>query len=249
MKKIHVLFEQEDYRWIVLHRDPDKKEGLIDSNEYVITHKGKHFLLDPGGFEIFPTVLASLVQVIDPQEISGVFSSHQDPDIASNFSLWQEIVPELQCHVSWLWSSFMPHFGGDENTFISIPDKGMELNHNGLKLIAVPAHHMHSAGNLHLYDPSSKIYFSGDTGAAILPDENRYLFIDDFEAHIPFIEPFHRRWFGSNGHKNNWCEKVQELEIEILCPQHGAIYVGEQVWQFVDWLHKLNVGTTRNRVK
>ena len=249
MKKIHVLYEAEDYRWIVLHRDPDKKKGVLDSNEYVITYKGKHLMLDPGGFTIFPNVLASLVQVIDPQDITAVFASHQDPDIASSLSLWREINPQIRCYTSWLWCSFLPHFGGTDKTFIPIPDKGMEINHNGLKLIAFPAHHMHSAGNFHLYDPQAKIYFSGDTGAALLPEDNRYLFVDDFEKHVPHIDGFHRRWFGSNGHKNNWCEKVQELDIKVMAPQHGAIYTDGQVPQFVDWLAKLNVGVAKNRFR
>lgn len=246
MKKIHVLFEQGDYRWVVLHRDPNKGADILDSNEYMISYKGKHLLLDPGGFEIFPTVLSSLVQLIDPQDIEAIFASHQDPDIASSLSLWQEINPNIKCHASWLWSSFLPHFGGTKETFISIPDQGEDLNLNGLKLKAIPAHHMHSAGNLHLYDPQSKILFTGDTGAALLPNENRYLFVEDFDAHVPFIEVFHRRWFGSNEHKNHWCERVMDMDVKLLCPQHGAIYVGDQVKRFVDWLYKLNVGQASN---
>ncbi len=249
MKQIHNLYEKDDHKWTVVHRDPKKPDGLLDTNEYVISHNGKHLLLDPGGFAIFPAVLSALVQVLDPNDIENIFASHQDPDIASSLTLWQQINPDIKVYVSWLWSTFMPHFGGTDETYISIPDEGMEIEHNGLTLIAFPAHHMHSAGNFHLYDPVAKILFTGDTGAAFLPVDNRYLFVDDFEDHIQYIEGFHRRWFGSNGHKQSWCDRVQELEINALCPQHGAIYTGENIGLFIDWLSKLSVGTTRNRGK
>ncbi|PCI30438.1 MAG: flavoprotein [SAR324 cluster bacterium] len=247
MKNHHVLYKKGDCRWTVLHRDPEKYDELLDSNEYLITVGNKHMLLDPGGFAIFPSVLSTLVQMINPQDIELIFASHQDPDIASSLSLWKEIKPEIKCHVSWLWENFVPHFGGDAETYVPIPDKGHKIDLNGHIFETVPAHHMHSAGNFHLYDREAKILFSGDTGAAFLPNDQRYLFVDDFEAHTPYIDYFHRRWFGSNEHKNDWCERVSEMDIELLCPQHGAIYFGDNVKRFIDWLYKLNVGSANNR--
>lgn len=246
MKRHHTLFEKGDLRWTVLYKDPKKKKDVLDSNEYLVSVGDEHFLLDPGGFEVFPTVLSTLVQIVEPEKIKAVFSSHQDPDIASSLTLWQEINPDIRCYVSWLWCTFMPHFGGTDETFIPIPDKGMDIMIGGKKFEAIPAHHLHSAGNMHFYDPESKIYFSGDIGAAFVTDEKRSLFFDDFEAHIPNIEGFHRRWLGSNEHKNQWCERVSEMDIEVMCPQHGMIYRGDQVKSFIDWLSKLNVGTTSN---
>ncbi|MDH5560965.1 MAG: MBL fold metallo-hydrolase, partial [Deltaproteobacteria bacterium] len=156
MKDYHTLFEQGDFKWRVLFRDPNKMADILDSNEYLITKGDKHMLLDPGGFAIFPTIVSTLVQFISPEDIQYVFASHQDPDIASSLSLWQEIQPDIKCYISWLWKSFAPHFGGSDETFIPIPDKGMTISLNGQVFEVVPAHHMHSAGNFHLYDPVSR---------------------------------------------------------------------------------------------
>jgi len=246
MKKHHVLYENGDHRWTVLHNDPDKKPDILDSNEYLISNGDRHMLLDPGGFAIFPAVLSALVQITDPAKVEKIFASHQDPDIASSFSLWQKINPDLKCHISWLWESFVPHFGGQAEHFLPIPDEGMPIDLGDFRLQAIPAHHCHSAGNFHLYDPESKIYFSGDVGAAMVEDDQRTLFVEDFELHLPHIDQFHRRWFGSNEHKNNWCERALEMDIKLLCPQHGSIYVGDAVKQFLTWFRNLNVGTTTN---
>ena len=54
---------------------------------------------------------------------------------------------------------------------------------------------------------------------------------------------FHRRWMGSNEAKNDWCDRVGNMQIDMLCPQHGAIYRGEDVARFIQWFRDLKVGT------
>ena len=142
-------------------------------------------------------------------------------------------------------SSFIPHFGGDASTFVAIPDEGATISLSGLQLQAVPAHYLHSSGNLHLYDRAAKILFSGDVGAALLPADQQELFVTDFSRHIRHAEGFHKRWMGSNEAKRSWCERVSQLSVDMLCPQHGAIYQGEDVQRFINWFDGLQVGVLR----
>jgi flavorubredoxin len=95
---------------------------------------------------------------------------------------------------------------------------------------------------LQLYDPLAKILFSGDLGAALLPGDHSDLFVTDFAAHVRFAEGFHRRWMGSNSAKRDWCERAAKMDIDMLCPQHGAIYQGADVMRFINWLDELHVG-------
>jgi len=242
MKRVETIYENGDHRWAVVARDPNKPGHLIDTNEYLVS-KGDHALLtDPGGTEIFPAVFAAVSEAYDPRNIRAIFASHQDPDVISSLGLWLEFNPDLRCHLSWLWDSFVPHFGGREETFVSLPDEGGPITLNGLGLQAIPAHYLHSSGNFHLYDPKAKILFSGDVGAALLPEGENGLYVENFERHIKHAEGFHRRWMGSNYAKEKWCARVAELEIEMLCPQHGAIYRGADVHRFIDWFRRLDVG-------
>lgn len=48
---------------------------------------------------------------------------------------------------------------------------------------------------------------------------------------------------GSPAAKRNWCERVAKMEIDMLCPQHGAIYKGTDVMRFINWFDELEVGT------
>jgi flavorubredoxin len=243
MKKLQFIYENGEHKWAAVSRDPEKAEFLIDTNEYLVINNGEGLLTDPGGSEIFHAVFAAICSEFDPGKISALFSSHQDPDIISSLGLWLDFNPELKCHLSWLWGSFIPHFGGNATTFISIPDEGSDIKLGNLALRAVPAHYLHSSGNFQLYDAKAKILFSGDVGAALLPQGEDDLFVKQFDKHIRYAEGFHRRWMGSNTAKHDWCERVAKMEIDMLCPQHGAIYQGEDVMRFINWFDELEVGT------
>ncbi len=242
MKKAQIIYQQGNHSWRVIARDPARPNYLIDTNEYLISYNGKSILTDPGGMEIFPSVFAAICEASNPDDIIALFASHQDPDIISSLSLWLEYNPELPCYLPWLWTEFVPHFGGDKNSFIAIPDPGMSIDLNGLELKIIPAHYLHSAGNSNLYDPTAKILFSGDIGAALLPPEQTNIFVTDFDAVIKAAEGFHRRWMGSNIAKRNWCERVSQMDIDMMCPQHGAIFQGEDVNRFINWFSELEVG-------
>ncbi len=248
MKKATTLFEKNSHSWKVLARDPSLPSHLIDTNEYLISYRGHGMLTDPGGQEIFPSVFSALASAADPTSVTHVFASHQDPDVISSLGLWLAFNPKLKCYASWLWHSFIPHFGGDADTFLSVPDQGLDIQFNGLPLQIIPAHFLHSSGNVHLYDPTAKILFSGDIGAALLPPEHNSLFVTGFDSHIAYIEGFHRRWMGSASARDAWCERASRLEIDMLCPQHGAIYRGDDVKRFIDWFSKLEIGVLRGEV-
>lgn len=245
MKRAFTVYQNGDHVWRVIARDPEKPDFLIDTNEYLISYKEKSLLTDPGGIEIFPSVFAAISAAANPQDISALFASHQDPDIISSLSLWLEFNPALPCYVSWLWAGFIPHFGGDKNTFVAIPDEGMPINLNGLELRAIPAHYLHSSGNFNLYDPTAKILFSGDIGAALLPADETQMFVQDFDKVIKHAEGFHRRWMGSEPAKRDWCERVSKLDIDMMCPQHGAIFQGADVQRFIHWFDELKIGVMK----
>ncbi|MDI1276170.1 MBL fold metallo-hydrolase [Methylobacter sp.] len=243
MKKATIIYQSGQHQWIAIARDPERPNYLIDTNEYLITDGATALLTDPGGSEIFPTVFSAICEVFDPADIGVLFASHQDPDIISSLSLWLDFNPELKCYLSRLWTTFVPHFGGIDETFIGIPDEGLAIALGRLKLQIVPAHYLHSSGNFHLYDEAARLFFSGDIGAAMLPEELGGLFVKDFDRHIRYAEGFHRRWMGSPEAKRLWCERVATMKIDMLCPQHGAIYQGADVERFINWFSELQVGS------
>ena len=85
---------------------------------------------------------------------------------------------------------------------------------------------------------------SGDIGAA-LESVEAPIFVEDFDEHIGKMKMFHQRWMPSNEAKNDWVRRVRKLDIDLMCPQHGRIFKGDDVKRFLDWFEELEVGIIR----
>lgn len=241
--KTALVFQNQDHKWWILH-DPSEHR-VIDANVYVMESGDEAIVFDPGGFETFPQVFAALSGVVCPDHIHAAFASHQDPDIASSLPLWHACNKNMVWHIPKLWEGFIRHFGALDAVLHGIPDAGGEVMVSGRRLQWIPAHYLHSSANFHAYDPTAKVYFSGDVGAALLPSGHP-AFVEDndaaFRAHIQHARYFHERWMPSNEAKRDWVARVSQLDIDYLCPQHGAIYTGANVKRFLQWFDGLSVG-------
>lgn len=239
--KCTTIWQEGDHRWLVLSDDPDKPDSIIDTNQIVVASEDGAILLDPGGIEVFPAVVAAVSQEIDLHALKHLFLSHQDPDVASSLPLWRQVCAEgTAVHVSWMWTGFVSHFDS-QATFAPIPDAGNEIVLSPrVRLKTLPAHYLHSSGCFCVWDPVAKVLFSGDIGAAVLPKgSDGELFIADFNAHTRFMEGFHCRWMGCAEARDKWVAMVRKLAPDFIIPQHGKAFRGEDVGRFLDWLAQL----------
>ncbi|MBI5918670.1 MAG: MBL fold metallo-hydrolase [Nitrosomonadales bacterium] len=237
------LFSSENHQFILLNESEPGEEDGVRSNQYLVLHDGDGVLLDPGGFGVMPRVLAEMLRYIGPQQLKGIVLSHQDPDIVGGISTWLDLT-DAPVYVSRIWLRFLPHYGiRGMHRFVGVPDEGMVFEvAPGFDLQLVPAHFLHSEGQINVYDPQSRILFSGDIGAAILPGDQNYAYVDDFQAHLPYIEAFHRRYMCSNRAARIWVNMVRRLDVDMIAPQHGPVYRGQAVKDFLDWFSELQCG-------
>lgn len=237
------LFEADAHMFILLNESEPGEEGGVRSNQYLIQHKGSGVLLDPGGFGVMPRVLTEMLRYVQPDHIRGIFLSHQDPDIVGGLATWLELI-KAPVYISRIWMRFLPHYGlKDMSQFVGVPDEGMDCEVvPGFTLKVVPAHFLHSEGQINVYDPVSKVLFSGDIGAAMMPMDQDHAFVDDFQSHVPHIEGFHRRYMCSNRAIRCWLDTIAELDIRMIAPQHGPVFRGAAVGEFLDWLRDLECG-------
>jgi len=226
----------------VLLEDFDARGLAVQANQHVIVHGDSGMVLDPGGHKVYSKVLAETFSILSGAKLRYIFLSHQDPDIVAAINGWL-MTTDADAYISKLWTRFVPHFGFDHlvaDRLKPIPDEGMIFDLGGARLFALPAHFLHSEGNFQLYDPIAKILYSGDLGASIGAD---YTMVQDFGSHLRYMEGFHRRYMNSNRVMKAWADMVRPLDIDIIAPQHGAIFSGkEMVRQFIDWCANLECG-------
>lgn len=237
------LFGTNNHKFILLNESEPGEEDGVRSNQYLIVHGKAALLLDPGGFGVMPRVLAEMLRYVTVNHVRGIFLSHQDPDIVGGLSTWLELI-KAPVYVSSIWMRFLPHYGlRNMSQFVGVPDHGMDCEiAPDFNVKMVPAHFLHSEGQINLYDPVSKILFSGDIGAAMVPSDNDNPYVDDFKSHLPYVEGFHRRYMCSNKAIRCWLDTIADLDIEMIAPQHGPVYRGAAVREFLNWLRDLQCG-------
>ena len=72
------IYDQQ-YQWFVFGRDPEKKEGIIDTNQYMIKSGDRTILLDPGGIEVFASMLTAVLHYVSVDEITDLLPHTRIP--------------------------------------------------------------------------------------------------------------------------------------------------------------------------
>jgi flavorubredoxin len=215
---------------------------MVQANQHLIVHAGVGMILDPGGHKVYNRALSESTALLGRASLKYIFLSHQDPDIVAALNGWL-MTTDAVAYASTLWLRFIPHFGLDSlviDRLKPIPDQGMRLDLAGCGLIILPAHFLHSPGNFSVYDPVSKVLYSGDIGASLGMD---YQEVADFAGHVKYMEGFHRRYLASRKAARAWVGMVRTLDVETIAPQHGALFRGREMSsRFLDWFHELECG-------
>jgi len=226
----------------IMLEDFDLGGLAVQANQHLIIHGDEGMILDPGGHKVYNRALAETFSLLGRAQLRYIFLSHQDPDIVAAINGWL-MTTDADAYVPDIWTRFVAHFGLDhlvQDRLHPIPDDGMYLNLGGSELILLPAHFLHAAGNIHVFDPVSRILYSGDLGASL---GTNYTVVPDFEAHVPYMDGFHRRYMTSKVALQAWANMVSQLDVQLIAPQHGALFVGrEMVEKFIAWCSTLECG-------
>ncbi len=217
---------------------------VVQANQFLIVDNGHGMLLDPGGTLTYNDLYLAIAKYFQPKNLDYLFASHADPDVIAALDRWLT-GSSTALLISSVWARFMPHLckeGKTEARIISIPDPGGDVRLGDCTLKMIPAHFMHAEGNFHVYDPVSKILFSGDLGVSLMPP-SKVARVLDFDEHISHMRGFHQRYMPSNKVLKLWANMVRNLDIEQLVPQHGCPFIGKpMVNRFIDWIEQLPCG-------
>lgn len=241
----HKLYESDGHT-VYLFTDLVTGDG-IQSNQLFIENHHHSALFDPGGALTYQPLNFAISRISSIKELDYIFASHQDPDIISSIDKWI-MYSDAKVVVSKLWERFLPHLipgymssKGDDR-IVSIPDEGGTVPFGESVIKAIPAHFLHSVGNIHFYDPISKILFSGDVGASMVDDDHEKP-VENFAEHVKNMEGFHKRYMVSNKACRHWVKQVRAMDIDMIVSQHGRPFKGKpMINQFLSWFEELECG-------
>jgi glyoxylase-like metal-dependent hydrolase (beta-lactamase superfamily II) len=204
-------------------------------------------LVDPGPPDDLDVVTRKVEAVIGSLDrVDYIFLNHHDPDVAANAPAIQQKSRTTQVICSEDTFRHARHFHGekgglDPKRFMAVESfpGGMCTLPTGHTLQFVPTPFCHNRGAVMLFDPNSRVLFSGDLfGGARAP------VLVASEIGWPGIEMFHQIYMPSQRALGLAAGRVQRLSPspQLIAPQHGALIVGNDVARFVDRVGRLEVG-------
>ena len=223
----------------------EEHDHAVQANQFLIVDNGHGALIDPGGNMTYSSLVMAMQRHVASKDLDYILASHADPDIIASLNKWF-VTSRCEVLISQLWTRFLPHIttGRDVRGRIEgIPDQGMQIPLGKSVVKALPAHFLHAEGNFQFYDPVSKILFSGDMGASLLPHEQAAEPVHNFDDHLIHMSGFHRRYMVSNRVARYWVNMARHLELEMIVPQHGSRFEGRKmINRFLDWVDQLPCG-------
>lgn len=105
-----------------------------------------------------------------------------------------------------------------------------------LQFISTP--YLHFPGAFMTYDEKSKVLFSSDIFGALSYDWDLYA----NEYYIEAMKAFHESYMPSREILKHSMDKLDDLDIELIAPQHGSIIKKNQVREYIETLKNLECG-------
>lgn len=204
-----------------------------------------NLLIDPGSSSDFATVSTKVTSLIGGLDrLSAVFINHQDPDVGSSASIISaRYAPKAGILCSEDTWRLIVHQNLPRNRFIATEKFSHGLNvPTGHRLMPVPSPFCHFRGAVMLYDPQTRVLFTGDLFGGVTDVNAQGLWAD--ESDWNGIRAFHQIYMPVNLALQRVVAVIRALEpaVEIIAPQHGRLIRGPLIQTFLDRMEKLPVG-------
>ena len=223
----------------------DETHGL-HSNPYLVREGSEAILIDAGSRPDFSTVMMKILQTgLNPDQIVRLIYQHYDPDLVGSVSNFESIINnnELEIISQKQNNIFIRHYSTISN-MRCINKLGNSWGfRTGRRLLFVNTPYAHSPGSFVTYDESTKTLFSSDLFGAY--GVHWDLYMDIYEqcascntfkecpmgkdtCFMPGVIQFHQVIMTSKQALRNALDKIRELDIELIAPQHGSLIKGKK---------------------
>ena len=202
-------------------------------------------LVDPGSSSDFAVVSSKIGSIIGSlKQLSIVFINHQDPDVGSSAAVIAgRYAPNVAIMCSEETWRLIVHFNLPRKRFFSTNKltRGIKFN-TGHTLVPVPSPFCHFRGATMLYDPQTRVLFSGDLFGGLTPRGLTSIWAT--EEDWSGMRAFHQLYMPSNKALEMAVETIRALDppVEMIAPQHGRVIRGPLVKEFMDRIASLPVG-------
>jgi len=207
---------------------------------YLIKNNDESILIDPGSMLEFDSLIAKTRSIIDLKDIKYIVLHHQDPDLAASVPAIEKLIgrDDLQIVTHSRITVLLKHY--------LIKSKYYEIDHNdhklvtdnGLSLDFISTPYCHSPGAFVSYEPASKVLFSSDIFGGLEESWQFYATENYFQQ----AKAFHASYMPGKDIFNYTLRKIEQLDINLILPQHGSIIKRKYIAKLIDDLKNMDCG-------
>ena len=222
--------------WVGTYLENDSFQSL----PYLIDNGDESILVDPGSMLEFEEVVRKTQEITELSNIKYIILHHQDPDLASSVPEIEKLInrDDLQIVTHSRITVLIKHYLVT-SSYYEIDKNNFELvTTNGLKLQFLTTPYCHSPGAFVSYEPKTKVLFSSDIFGGLEESWDFYAKEDYFEL----AKEFHRAYMPSKDIFNYALRKIEQLDINLIAPQHGSIIKREFIPQLIEDMKNLECG-------
>lgn len=218
----------------------EEKTSHLHCNPYILVDEQEVVFFDPGSIPDFPSIMRKVLDVVDPQSISLIVASHQDPDVCGNIAIVEDVIanPDLKFAVHSNTGRLTDHYGIITHSYLVDKNDYTYTLKSGRVLEFIHTPYCHAPGAIVSYDKKSKTLFSGDIFGGISDEWGLFSDKNLFEN----MKVFHQLYMPSHQILKHAMNKLDGYEIEQILPQHGSVIEGENVKKAIEFLKNLPCG-------
>ena len=227
------------------------RDEIFYANPYLRHFPGQsadppfNLIIDPGSSKDFSVVQSKVSQILGSiKQIDSIFINHQDPDVGSSVGLMLgRYTPEAHVLCTEDTWRLVHYYNIPRERFVPLEKypRGIQLP-SGQVIIPVPSPFCHFVGAMMLYDPDTRVLFSGDLFGGLTDRDARGIYADDSDW--TGMRAFHQIYMPTQSALQNAIRNIRQLtpKVEIIAPQHGRVIRGDLVDEYMERLYHLPVG-------
>lgn len=218
----------------------DENVGL-HCNPYLIVDGDEAVLIDSGSRGDFSTVMLKIMRAgTSPSNIRRLIYQHYDPDLCGNVLHMEAVInsPNLKI-ISHRENNVFISYYAARSPMLCIEEIGLHFEFSsGRRLEFIHTPFVHAPGSFMTYDTKTGVLFSSDIFGSYDYSWSLYTGIDEHcrrcigKDHCPRtndrcqlsgIKDFHKRVMPSTKALNYALDRIEELDVSLIAPQHGSI--------------------------
>lgn len=203
------------------------QESGLHCNPYLVVAGDEAALIDPGSPLDFHYVIENVKSVVPLSTIKYIILQHQDPDLCASTPLFENAGANVSVCTHWRTAQLVKYYG-IRSPFREVNQHSSTLEfQNGRILQFIPTPYLHFPGAITTFDPATGTLFSSDLFGAYT--HHWSLYADELVAangkdrYIEAMKTFHEHYMPSNDVLRPVMEKLSQLDIRLIAPQHGSI--------------------------